>query len=116
MKNVLTAINTTIEALEASQQEYLLPDTGDPDAIIQGCLSHQQEQRDISQQLNDLKALRDTVQDKLEKIEAERLAEQRRKEAEERARFVEVETTRITGELAKLNPTSPEASLLLMEL
>ncbi len=116
MKDLLNEIDLTIEALEASQKEYLLPDTGDPGDIIQDYLMHQQEQRDVARQLNDLRALHDTVQDKLEKIEVARLEEQRRKEAEERARHVAAETPRIMGELAKLDPTSPEAAMLLMEL
>jgi SH3-like domain-containing protein len=116
LKNLLTEIDSKIEALEASQKEYLLPDTGNPGDIIQEYLGHRQVRRDASQRLDDLKALRKAVQDKLEKIEAARLEEQRRKEAEERARHVAAETTRITGELAKLDPTSPEAAMLLMEL
>jgi hypothetical protein len=116
LKDLLNEIDLTIEALEASQKEYLLPDTGNPGDIIQEYLGHQQARRDASQRLDDLKALREAVQDKLEKIEAARLEEQRRKEAEERARHVAAETPRIMGELAKLDPTSPEVAMLLMEL
>ena len=116
LKDLLNEIDLTIEALEASQKEYLLPDTGNPGNIIREYLGHQDNQRAITLQLDDLKALRDSVQDKLEKIEAARLEEQRRKEAAKQEKSTQTEIAKLVKRLTQLEPTSPEATRTLQKL
>ncbi len=116
LQNLLAETSARITALEALQGEFALPNTGTPDAVIKSYLEYRQEQRGIKQQFDDMNALRDMVQAEIDRIEAEKLAAKQKADAEERARFIDAETKRITGELANLEPTSPEASRLLLEL
>lgn len=116
MKDLLNEIDLTIEALEASQNGYLLPDTGKPGHIIQDYLNHQDNQRAITLQLDDLKALRDSIQAEVDRLDAERLTEQQRKDAAKQEKSTQTEIAKLVKRLTQLEPTSPEATRTLQKL
>lgn len=116
LKDLLSKINSKIAELEGQTGDFMLPAGGTPGGIIQSYLDHMKAQRDLYQQIDDLALLRDTVQAEIDRIADEERAAKEKADAEDRARFVDSETKRITGELSKIDKTSPEASRLLLEL